>query len=271
MVSPRLACPWVFSFLLIFLVITFLSGQDTYRGRPMLPPPSISLEKAENHNVLGEFTFVRLAYSDPYGTRSIGRRPWMIDSPAAERHFVQGLRRLSNVDSRSFEVYLRATDEDLFKYPWLYVVEPGHWDLTDEEAGKLREYLLRGGFMIFDDFHGTYEWARFLQGMRKIFPDRPIVDISREDEVFHTIFDVDPQEQIPGAQVLYTGRTYEKDGLKPHWRGVYDNDGRLMVIVNFNMDLGDAWEHADWPEYAERYTGMAYRLGINYIVYSMTH
>ena len=162
-------------------------------------------------------------------------------------------------------------DEDLFDYPWLYVVEPGYWALADEEADRLREYLLRGGFMMFDDFHGSLQWAMFMRGMTKIFPDRPVVDISEKDEILHVLYDLDERTQIPGIRMLYTGKTYEEDGYDPHWRGIYDDDGRLMVLINFNMDLGDAWEHADWPEYPERYTALAYRLGINYIVYSMTH
>ena len=268
---PRLPRPWIFALSLLLVTAALLSAQGTYRDMPLLGSGLAHVPEPEDGDVPGEFSFVRLAYSDPYGAAAVGQRPWMIDSPAAERHFLQGLRRLSNVDCRSMEVYLRAEDEELFNYPWLYVVEPGHWDLSDEEAGRIREYLLRGGFMIFDDFHGTYEWARFLQGIRKIFPDRPVVDVDPSSEIFHTVYDLEPREQIPGAQVLYTGRSYEKDGRTPHWRGLYDDDGRLMALINFNMDLGDAWEHADWPEYAERYTAMAYRLGINYIVYSMTH
>ncbi len=257
----------------MLLVLVGASGllvaQRTYRDIPF--PPELTLYEAPpDANKPSEFAFARLAYSDPYGMLE-GDRPWAIDSPAAERHFLQGLRRLSNIQSRSTEVYLRAVDEELFDYPWLYVVEPGHWAITDLEAERLREYLLRGGFIIFDDFHGTYEWAMFMRGMRKIFPSRAIVDLTGEEEIFHVLYDLQPDEQIPGVQMLYTGRTYERDGVQPHWRGMYDDDGRLMVIVNHNMDLGDAWEHADWPHYPERYTAMAYRMAINYIVYSMTH
>jgi len=144
-------------------------------------------------------------------------------------------------------------------------------DLTDEEVARIREYLLRGGFLMLDDFHGTQEWGSFQRGMSKIFPDRPIVDVGPEDEIFHTLYDAQPGEQIPGVQFVYSGRTYERDGVQPEWRGIYDDEGRLMVMINHNMDLGDAWEHADLPEYPERYTAMAYRMGINYILYSMTH
>ncbi len=247
-----------------------LVAQRKYRGVPF--PPELNLtEPPPGGDRPGEFYFARLAYSDPYGMRIEGDRPWMIDSPAAERHFLQGLRRLSNIDSRPTEVYVRAVDEELFDYPWIYVVEPGHWDLSVEETDGLREYLLRGGFIVFDDFHGTYEWAMFMRGMRRIFPDRPVVELSEDDEVFHVLYDLSLGTQIPGVQMLYTGRTYENDGVEPHWRGVYDDEGRLMMLINHNMDLGDAWEHADWPHYPEKYTALAYRMAINYIVYSMTH
>lgn len=226
---------------------------------------------AEDGSAKAEFYFARLVYTDPYSGQDLTERPWHIDSPAAERHFLQGVSRLSNIDASSKEHYLLPAGEDFFDYPWLYSVEPGWWDLTDEEVARIREYLLRGGFLMLDDFHGTQEWSAFQRGMTKIFPDRPIVDVGPDDEVFHTLYDVHPGEQIPGLQFVYSGRSYERDGVQAEWKGVYDDDGRLMVIINHNMDLGDAWEHADLPEYPERYTAMAYRMGINYILYSMTH
>lgn len=218
-----------------------------------------------------EFYFARLVYTDPYSGQDLTERPWHIDSPAAERHFLRGVSRLSHIDANSKEHYVLPAGEDFFDYPWLYCVEPGWWDLTDEEVDRIREYLLRGGFLMLDDFHGTQEWSAFQRGITKIFPDLPIVDVGPDDEVFHTLYDIRPGEQIPGAQFIYSGRTYERDGVQATWKGIYDDDGRLMVMINHNMDLGDAWEHADLPEYPERYTAMAYRMGINYILYSMTH
>jgi hypothetical protein len=257
---------------LLVACASVLMAQRTYRGMPLPPMSPLEFMEPPGSDRPAEFYFARLAYSDSYGSGiDAEQRPWMIDSPAAERHFLQGVARLSNLDARSKEVYVRATDKELFDYPWLYVVEPGHWDLTDEEAEGLREYLLRGGFIVFDDFHGTLEWARFLNGMAKIFPSRPIVDVSKDDEIFHALYDIEPKEQIPGVQMLFTGRNYEQDGYVPRWKGVYDDRGRLMLIINFNMDLGDAWEHADWPQYPERYTAMAYRFGLSYIIYTMSH
>ena len=122
-----------------------------------------------------------------------------------------------------------------------------------------------------DDFHGTREWAGFLQSMLRVFPDRPIVDIPETDEVMHVLYDLDKNTQIPGVYPLMYGRTWENDGVNPHWRGIYDDAGRLIVAINFNMDLGDAWEHADDPMYPEPMTAMAYRFAVNYVIYAMTH
>jgi hypothetical protein len=143
--------------------------------------------------------------------------------------------------------------------------------LSEEEAARLRDYLLRGGFLVVDDFHGSMEWAGFVQGMHRVFPDRAIVEIPLEDAVFHLAYDLPEHTQIPGIQSLYSGLPYERDGYTPHWRGIYDDEGRLMVVINFNMDMGDAWEHADVPEYALQYTTRAYKYAINYILYAMTH
>jgi hypothetical protein len=150
-------------------------------------------------------------------------------------------------------------------------VEVGRWYLDDGEAAKMREYLLRGGFLMVDDFHGTYQWASFLESMERVFPDRPITEIQTEHPILHVLYDLDQRIQVPGIQYAWSGVTYERDGYVPHWRGIYDDNDRLMVAINFNMDLGDAWEHADTPEYPEQMTALAYRFGINYIIYAMTH
>jgi hypothetical protein len=220
-----------------------------------------------------EFRFVRLAYS-PNGLSGYGRRgrsKWQTDMPDAENHLLQGISRLTRIEAASEPHYVTPLDDDLFDYPWLYAVEVGYWSLDEQEAARLREYLLRGGFLVVDDFHGTIEWATFVDTLQRVFPDRPIVEIPEDDETFHVHFDLDNRIQIPGRMYIRTGRTWEQDGYTPHWRGVYDDDGRLMVAINFNMDLGDAWEHADWPEYPEQMTALAYRFAVNYVVYAMTH
>jgi Domain of unknown function (DUF4159) len=217
-----------------------------------------------------EFHFVRLAYSGNPIFFGGGER-WLTDWPDAEQHLLQGVRRLTRIDTAEQGNSMSIMDDSLYDYPWLYAVEVGSWSLSDEEAARLRDYLLRGGFLVVDDFHGTREWAGFVTSMHRVFPDRAIIDIPVSDALFHLAYDLDEQIQIPGIQSLYSGRTYERDGYEPHWRGIYDDEGRLMVVINFNMDLGDAWEHADMPEYSLQYTTRAYKYAINYILYAMTH
>jgi len=228
----------------------------------------VSMSSPESEK-FSEFQFVRLAYTtDPYG---FSRGGWLTDWPEAEYHLMNGVRRLTLVNAADENLRMAIMDEKLFDHPWVYAVEVGGWTLTVEEAARLREYLLRGGFLMVDDFHGTYEWEGFNSTMRRVFPDRPIVEIPITDPVFHVAYDLDDRVQIPGIAAVMRGVTYERDGVTPHWRGIYDDAGRLMVAINFNMDLGDAWEHADVPDYAVRYTTRAYQYAINYILYAMTH
>ena len=219
-----------------------------------------------------EFHFVRMVYRDGGGySRGYGDGSWTVDYPEAEIHFHLGVSRLTKVDIGEQARMLRVTDNAIFDYPWIYAVEVGRWSLDDVEAARLREYLLRGGFLMTDDFHGTYQWEGFVESMRRVFPDRPIVEIEQTDEVWHVLYDLDNKIQVPGIAALMRGVSYEQDGVTPHWRGIYDDDGRLMVAINFNMDLGDAWEHADDPGYPEPMTTLAYRFAVNYVVYSLTH
>lgn len=216
-----------------------------------------------------EFHFTRMYYNG--GGRSWGGGSWRTDWPEAEYHFTLGVGRLTRVNIGDQARMLEVTDDAIFDYPWLYAVEVGRWYLDDAEAARLREYLLRGGFLMTDDFHGSAQWLGFLESMQRVFPDRPIVEIPDEDEVKHVLYDLDEHIQIPGIYALMGGSTYEQDGVTPHWRGIYDDAGRLMVAINFNMDLGDAWEHANDPRYPEPMTGLATRFAVNYVIYAMTH
>ncbi len=242
----------------------FFGGRGGRRSRE--DPRAYDFERDKK----AEFSFARYAYGSPYGGRR-GGGSWATDFPAAEYHLTNGIKRLTAVDAVHGGRYFEPMDEEMFDYPWIYAVEVGHWYLSDEEAARMREYLLRGGFLMTDDFHGSYEWASFLDSMQRVFPGRPIVEIPENDPILHTLYDLDQRIQIPGIRVLWSGRTYEQDGIAPHWRGIYDDQERLMVAINFNMDMGDAWEHADDPRYPENMTALAYRFAINYVIYSMTH
>jgi hypothetical protein len=233
-----------------------------------------------------EWAFARLMYPNArFGGRGFGRFGgfggdwreggrgifWTMDYPRSDRHFSVAIRRLTRLHSRSVEEPVNLDEGFQYNWPWLYGVEVGHWDLTDAQVALMREYLLRGGFFMCDDFHGTREWNNFMRSMSRVFPDRPVIDLDNQDPVFHTIFDLDDRYQVPGAQFLRSGRTFEQDGFEARWRGIYDDKGRLMVAICHNMDLGDSWEHADNPEYPEKYSALGFRIGVNYVIYAMTH
>ncbi|HJT86778.1 MAG TPA: DUF4159 domain-containing protein [Bryobacteraceae bacterium] len=227
-----------------------------------------------------EWMFARLMYPpvnrfyggfEFLGDWKLGASNWTMDYPRSDRHFSAALRRLTRVHARSAEEIVNLDDHDVYDFPWLYGVEVGHWNLTDAQVKTMREYLLRGGFFMCDDFHGTIEWEVFTATMQRIFPDRPIVEIPSSDQIFHTIYDLDDRYQVPGAQFLDTHQTWEKDGKIPHWRGIYDDKGRVMVAMCFDMDLGDSWEHADNPLYPEKFSALGIRIGVDYVVYAMTH
>ena len=201
-----------------------------------------------------------------------GGTSWTQDYPRADRHFAQALRRLTRLHARSVEQPVNLDDgDDVFDYPWLCAGEMGDWKLTPAQAAKLREYLLRGGFLMLDDFWGTEEYGRFEESMKLVFPDRDVVEVDNSDAIFHTVYDLDNRFQIAGQWSLRSGRTYRADGEKDHWLGIYDDHGRVMVAMSFNSDIGDSWEWADDPRYPEKYSALGIRIGVNYVVYAMTH
>jgi hypothetical protein len=220
-----------------------------------------------------EFHFIRVEYTDLYASRR-RRGWWMQDWPAAEVHSAQGIRRLTLIDVGEGR-HVPLTDDRIFEYPWVYATQVGYWDLSDDETSRLREYLLRGGFLVVDDFYGLDDWAVFRESMERVFPEQPIVEIDEGHAAMHVLYSIDHRTQIPGLRHLRMGAGGEiyaqQQAGPPHWRAIQDYEGRMVVAVNYNMDIGDAWEHADMPEYPEEMTALAYRFGINYIIYAMTH
>ena len=229
-------------------------------------------------NVKAEFYWSRLAYesnmqsySGGMGYHGWGRTSWSRDYPKADRQFLIAMHRLTRIDGRPTEQVVRLDTDDIFNYPWIYAVQVQQWSFSEAEAKRLREYLLKGGFLMVDDFHGTQDWEQFMGGLRQVLPDRPIEDLASGDEIFHTLYDVDDKMQIPGEQWIRSGRTYEKDGYQPKWRAIRDDKGRIVVAICHNMHLGDAWEWADDPNYPEQFASAAFRVGLDYILYGMTH
>ncbi len=221
-----------------------------------------------------EFHFLRLQYTDYRGTRVFRRGWWMQDWPEADIHFTMGIERLTRIHIGNGR-HVRLTDPELFDYPWIYATQVGFWDLSDAETAKLREYLLRGGFLMADDFHGPQDWERFRQTMDRVLPGEPIVDMQDGDAILNVLYSIKERVLIPGMRHVRRGPggslVIQPTATPDHWRVINDPKGRAIVAINFNMDVGDAWEHADTPEYPEQMTSLAYRVGINYILYAMTH
>jgi hypothetical protein len=253
-----------------------------YAQRPFRQYPSIeygeSVPLPRDWQRSSEWVFARLMYPqgplDGYrydtGDWRKGLSLWTQDYPRADRAFAQAVRRLTRVDARSVEQPVNLDDGDeVYNWPWLYAVQVGEWGLTEKQAQKLRDYLLRGGFFMADDFHGSEEQAYFEKTMKMVFPERPIVDIPNDDPIFHTVFDLDNRYRITGAEHLDRG--YKKDGKVARWEGIYDDKGRVMVAVSLNSDIGDSWEWSDNPEYPLNFSDLGIRLGVNYVVYAMTH
>jgi len=254
--------------------------------RPFREYPAIEYENfalPDGYREKTEWTRARLRYPDivGYPVKSLmmdnGREfpgYWTMDYPRSDRHLLEGVRRLTRIDARSVEqvVSLDGTD-DVYNWPVMYAVEVGHWLLPDDQAAQLREYLDRGGFLMVDDFHGFQEWAQFEESLKRVLPGRPVVEIQPNDPAFHILYDINERFQVPGAQYFDSGLTYEKGptGKEPHFRAVYDDKGRMIVAICHNMDLGDAWEHSDEPRYLEKWAGLAYKLGMNYFIYDLTH
>lgn len=217
-----------------------------------------------------EFYFTRAAYTGYYRFRDF--RSWSVDFPKADRQFLIGLRRLTNLDAYEAENAVRLTDPDLSRYPFLYTVEVGYMALTDAEVEGLQRYLLAGGFLVVDDFWGTFEWENFQSQFQRILPGYPIVDIPLDHPIFSCFYDVKEIVQVPNVgQGMQGGPTWEADGYYPAVKGIFDDQDRLMVVINWNTDLGDAWEWAENPYYPLKFSTYAYQMGVNFIIYAMSH
>lgn len=256
------------------------NGFQFYGSSPYAPvTPEQANEKAEFSWSRLQYTAAQRGFGGGFGGGGFGYRgygygggwTWGQDYPKADRQFLLALRRLTRVNARSTEQVVDLDDDKIFNYPWVYAVDVEDWTFTPAEAKRLHDYLLKGGFLMVDNFHGTADWENFMNGMRLVIPDRPVEDLSNSDEIFHVLYDLSDRFQVPGEQYINTGRTYEKDGYVPKWRAIRDDKGRVMVAICHNMHLGDAWEWADSPEYPERFASMAFRVGINYVIYGMTH
>jgi hypothetical protein len=223
-----------------------------------------------------EWTFARIRYDAwtlPPGRRyDIFDEPWTIDFPAADQNLTRRVKTVTSIQVHD-PVVLSLEDPNLLNYPWIYIVEGGNLRLRETEVPILREFLLRGGTLTFDDFHGPIEWSNVEQELKRVFPDRKIIDLPPEHPIFHCFYEFSSFPQTPGLGSFLQGRTWEKGGFTAHLRAIEDDAGRAMVLINWNVDMGDGWEWsnaAEYPGYV-KFTAIAYRMEINEIVYSLTH
>jgi len=243
---------------------------------PMLyPEERAPEEQSTDEQAQHEFYFTRGMYSDEFGVGDELGGSWAIDYPKADRHFLFALDRLSILDTSPDENAVKLTDPKLRQLPFIYALEVGAMQLNEAEVDALRSYLLTGGFLLIDDFWGSWAWKNLVEQMQLVFPDRKIVEIPPSHPIFHVVYDVEEISQIPNLRngIAYerTGITHENDGKEPTVSGIFDDNGNLMVLINWNTDLGDAWEWADHPEYPSHFSTYAVKLGVNIVIYAMTH
>lgn len=219
-------------------------------------------------NVPAEFAFGRLRYRSPQD--GFRRARWGTDANKGERLFIIALRRLSLINAQSIEQIVDVGSDDLYDWPFMYAVAAGDWSLTDSEAARLGNFFERGGFLVVDDLHNDREWSDFMYGINQAMPDSVDDEIPDNDAIFHITYDISQRIQISGYNIV-RGSPYERGGYVPRWRAVRDKRGRIVAAAWHNQDLGDAWEYADAPEYPEDLSNRAFRFGVNYVTYAMTH
>jgi hypothetical protein len=225
----------------------------------------------------GRFVFARLRFSEgvspgELGGRFGGRRggrgqgpPWSHDYPRAERNFMKILKEITTVDAYTGPAGGNIVDigsPELFRYPVSYMCEPGYWTQTDQEAANLRAYLTKGGFIIFDDFRGN-DWDNFETQMKRVLPAVRMVELELANPVFHSFFDVatlDFKQYYDRGKAAFIG-AFERN----------DPSRRLLFVANFNNDVGEYWEWSDTGWTPIDLSNEAYKLGVNYIIYGLTH
>jgi hypothetical protein len=254
-------------------------GQQPFRVYPSFEGHA-DTDLPPDYDVPAEFVIGRLMYPSYRGFFrgggwERGGSSWAVDYPRGDRKLAEMLRRFTRTDVRSVEQPVNPNDgNDIYYWPFMIVGLAGYWELTDAHVATLRSYLLRGGFLFFDSFFDSSSWVGFESGMKRIFPDRPIIDLTDDHPVFHTVFDLSgmTKAQIPNMNALMgSGVGYLGDGARPRWRGIEDDDGRLMALIAFNNDVADAWQWADDPRYPGESANLGLRLGVNFAVYAMTH
>jgi hypothetical protein len=269
--------------LVLLLGVTFAYAQRYRRSdryRSAAPPAGVDdltweVDPKFKRDV---FTFVRIRYYSDPGRSRWGGESWRTDYPDSDQNFSYRLQQLTALKVNPQPVVLELTDKALFEYPWIYMIEPGRLNFSDEEVAALRRYLLTGGFLMVDDFWGEDEWENFYQQIKRVFPEREPMELPSDHAIFNCVFPLKSKPQIPSINHAMnaqgTGITWERwDAQTVHYKGIFDDKNRLMVIICHNTDLGDGWEREGENEYYFREFSekKAYPMGINIVFYAMTH
>jgi Domain of unknown function (DUF4159) len=263
-------------------------GQRPMRQRWQQGPPTIPEDRAgvpdwkvDPHFKDDVFTFVRVEYSSSYGGGGWGRRGWGggwdTDFPDSDLNFSFRLQQLTSLKVNPQPITLKITDDRLFDYPFLYMIEPGRLEFSEDEVKTLRRYLLNGGFLMVDDFWGEYQWRNFYEQIKRVFPDREPEELKLDDEIFRCVYRLKEKPQVPSIHTWqWSGLTWEDHGPGSetvHYKGIFDDKGRMMSIICHNTDLGDGWEReGESPDYFKEFSEKkSYPMGINIVTYAMTH
>ena len=249
----------------------YRGGRSRIRADPSnIPKNDWEIDEKFEHDT---FRFARVMYTSGGGGRRRGGN-WATDFPDSDLNLPYRIKQLTSMEVHPQSVIVELTDPDLGDYPFLYIVEPGDMFLMEEEVEGLRHYLSNGGFLMVDDFWGQWEWDTFYEQIKRVFPDREPEELPLEHEIFHIVYDLKEKPIIVGIGAWRGGRyTEQRDAQEAHYKGIFDDKGRMMVIICHNTDLGDGWEEEGvdpryFKDYSERF---AYPLGINIITYAMTH
>ncbi|MBI2821014.1 MAG: DUF4159 domain-containing protein [Acidobacteria bacterium] len=243
----------------VILAVVLLSCFFAWSARMLAPSADEGGDPKDRLPHPSHFYFARVQFNSYFSGWNPG---WAHDYPRAERNFLKILSEVSSIRTTpdSYKI-VRLDDPEIMRFPFLYFSEPGTWAITPEEAKNLREYLQRGGFAIFDDFDGPRDWYIFQKCMNEVLPGRPLEQLTLDHHVFHCFYDIKTLDMVP---------PYEVQG-KPTFYGISDEKGRLQVVVNFNNDMGDFWEWSDEEWVPVNLSNEAYKFGVNYVIYALTH
>jgi len=213
------------------------------------------------------FTFGRIYFDSPVNFRMMGPvgasngPPWSHDWPRSEEHFMKIMAEVTKLDVNPSGHIISFQNDDCFKYPIAYLCEVGFIDLSEQEARRMAEYLLRGGFLIVDDFRGQREMNNFRDQMKRVFPDRSLEELTRSHPIWTCFYDISKLMIEPPYSRFYV----------PQYFGISDDNGRLMVVVDYNNDISEYWEWSNDPMMPIEESNEAYKYGVNYVMYALTH